>query len=317
MATTQIRGDVQIKSATVKTAQLNIDADFNIQSHKLTSVTDPSNPQDAATKNYVDTQLASVASSGHVVRAATTANITLSGTQTIDGVSLSVADRVLVKNQSTGANNGLYAVASGAWTRVLDFDAWAEVPGAIVSVEEGTTNADTVWLSTADLDGTLGSTSITFVQLPGPSDILAGSGLTRSGQTINVGANADSSIQVNADDIQVKRDGAGAIGVSASGIAVNVDTTTIEISSNALRVKPSVYQKIADIITRETPSGSINGSNTTFTLANTPVSGSEQVYLNGILQEPGAGNDYTISGGTITYLTAPISGDRLRVSYLR
>lgn len=75
------------------------------------------------------------------------------------------------------------------------------------------------------------------------------------------------------------------------------------------------YMAPSDFVVRETPTGTINGSNTTFTLANTPLVGTEQVFLNGILQEPGAGNDYTISGVTITYLTAPVSGDRLRVSY--
>lgn len=71
----------------------------------------------------------------------------------------------------------------------------------------------------------------------------------------------------------------------------------------------------SNFVDKEIPSGSINGSNTAFTLANTPVSGSEHVYLNGILQESGAGNDYTISGTTITMATAPLSGEKLRVSY--
>lgn len=75
------------------------------------------------------------------------------------------------------------------------------------------------------------------------------------------------------------------------------------------------YLAPSNFVTRETPSGSVNGSNVTFTLANTPVSGTEHVYLNGILQDPGAGQDYTISGSTITYLAAPISGDKIRVSY--
>ena len=70
-------------------------------------------------------------------------------------------------------------------------------------------------------------------------------------------------------------------------------------------------------VTRETPTGSVNGTNTSFALANTPVAGSESVFLNGILQEPGSGNDYTISGSTITYLTAPVTGDRIRVSYVK
>jgi hypothetical protein len=70
-------------------------------------------------------------------------------------------------------------------------------------------------------------------------------------------------------------------------------------------------------VTRETPTGLTNGSNTSFVLANTPVVGSESVFLNGILQEPGAGNDYTISGSAITYLSAPVSGDKVRVSYVK
>lgn len=71
----------------------------------------------------------------------------------------------------------------------------------------------------------------------------------------------------------------------------------------------------SNFVDKEIPSGSINGSNTSFSMANTPVSGSEHLYLNGILQESGAGNDYTISGATITMLTAPLSGEKLRVSY--
>lgn len=74
---------------------------------------------------------------------------------------------------------------------------------------------------------------------------------------------------------------------------------------------------IAKLVTRETPTGLVNGTNTSFALANTPASGTESVFLNGILQEPGSGNDYTISGSTITYLTAPVVGDRVRVSYIK
>ena len=73
----------------------------------------------------------------------------------------------------------------------------------------------------------------------------------------------------------------------------------------------------AKFVTRETPTGAVNGTNTSFVLANTPVVGSESVFLNGILQEPGVGNDYTISVATITYLTAPVTGDKVRVSYVK
>lgn len=92
---------------------------------------------------------------------ATTANITLSGEQTIDGVTTS-ASRVLVKDQSTASQNGIYVSGSGAWTRATDFDAWTELPGAVVPVEQGTVNGDRVYLCTVNAGGTIGSTSITF-----------------------------------------------------------------------------------------------------------------------------------------------------------
>jgi phage-related tail fiber protein len=98
------------------------------------------------------------------VRGATTANITLSGTQTVDGVSLGVGDRELVKNQSTGSQNGIYVVASGAWTRATDMDTSAEAPsGMAVMVQEGTANADTGWQLTTNAAITLDTTALVFV----------------------------------------------------------------------------------------------------------------------------------------------------------
>jgi hypothetical protein len=79
----------------------------------------------------------------------------------------------------------------------------------------------------------------------------------------------------------------------------------------------ATYQKQSNIVTRETPTGTINGANVTFALAATPIAGSEQIFLNGILQEAGAGNDYTIAGATITMLAAPATGDRLKANYLK
>jgi hypothetical protein len=248
------------------------------------------------------------------------ANLTLSGTQTVDGVALSAGNTILVKDQTAQSANGIYTVNAGAWTRMAAMDTWAEVPGMIVSVQEGTVNHDTVWLSTADPGGTLGTTPITFVQLPGPSDIIAGAGLTRTGQSVDVVA-ADNSMTINPDSLGVKLDPARGITVVAAGIGVNIDSATMQISGNLVGVKAGVYApagtylSAANIVTRETPTGAVNGSNVTFTLANTPTAGTEEVFLNGILQEPGAGNDYTISGATITYLAAPLTGDRLRVNY--
>lgn len=220
---------------------------------KLTNVGTPTaNTTDAATTAYVDAAIAALSAffdNKPSVRVATTAAGTLATSfangQTVDGITLATNDRILIKNQAAPAENGIYFVnAAGAPTRALDMDAWAEVPGALVAVEVGTANADTVWLSSADAGGTLNTTAITWQAIPMTAGLL---------------------------------------------------------NSN--------------FVDKETPAGTINGSNVTFTLANTPVAGSEHVYLNGVLQDVGAGNDYTISGGTITYLAAPLTGEKLRVSY--
>jgi hypothetical protein len=156
----------------------------------------------------------------------------------------------------------------------------------------------------------------------------AAGAITVSGTGLQVNLESTNpTLQIATNQLGVKLNAAGAITTGASGIGANTDNTTIEINTNALRVKPGgigetqlgagTYLRKVDKITRETPGGLVNGSNTTYTLANTPVVGSEEVFLNGLLQEPGAGNDYTISGATITYLTAPPTGDRLRVSYMK
>lgn len=99
------------------------------------------------------------------VKAATTANITLSGAQTIDGISCVAADRVLVKDQTAPAENGIYVVASGAWARATDLDVWDEFPSATVPVEQGSTQADRIYICTSDSGGTLETTAVTFTRV--------------------------------------------------------------------------------------------------------------------------------------------------------
>jgi hypothetical protein len=114
----------------------------------------------------------------------------------------------------------------------------------------------------------------------------------------------------------------GTVATATTTPAITMQTTVTGLlkgSGNALvaAVAGTDFMAPGNFVVRETPTGSINSSNVTFTLANTPVAGTEQVFLNGILQEPGAGNDYTIAGATITYLTAPATGDRLKVCYYK
>lgn len=309
-------------------------ADQSMGGNQLTNVGDPIADQDAATRAWVLTQVAGITTSAVEARMATTANVTLSGTQTVDGVAGSANDVVFVRAQTAAADNGLYSMAAGAWTRIAAADTWDELVGLLVVVREGTTYADTLHLITADTGGTLGTTAVTSVQLPSPQDILGGAGIVRTGQTFDIVA-GDDSITVNPDSVVVKRSGTGAIVLDATnGIAVAVDDSSIERSGNAIRVKAlgitnamlaggisddklvEDYLIATKYIVRETPTGAVDGVNTTYTLANTPVAGKEMVFLNGVLQEPGVGNDYTISGATITYLSAPFTGDKVRVTYV-
>ena len=132
----------------------------------VTGLGSPSSGSDAATKTYVDNLVAGL-KTRIIVRAATTANIDLTADlqngDTLDGLTLATNEKVLVKNQTDASENGIYdVVASGTATRNSDYDAIGELAGQIVVVQEGTTNADTIYLCTTDTSATLGSSNITF-----------------------------------------------------------------------------------------------------------------------------------------------------------
>lgn len=180
---------------------------------KIGEPTDSSHP---ATKAYVDSYVQGIDAKASV-RAATTTNITLSGTQTIDGVSLSVGDRVLVKNQSTASNNGIYVVASGSWTRAADANTSEELsPGTFVFVEEGTVNGDAGYVMNADAPITLGSSNITWVQFSGAGQVVAGDGLTKSNNTLNVVGTANR-IDVGADNVDIASTYVGQTSITTLG----------------------------------------------------------------------------------------------------
>jgi hypothetical protein len=160
-------------------------ADYAFGGYKITNLADPTNDQDAATKYYVDTVAQGLDVKASVL-VGTTANITLSGAQTIDGVSVVAGDRVLVKNQTTQADNGIYVAASGAWARSADANTWDELVSAYTFIEEGSTYADTGWVCTINKGGTLGTTPITWSQFSGAGTYLAGTGLTLSGNTFSI-----------------------------------------------------------------------------------------------------------------------------------
>jgi len=170
---------------------------LSLATYKITSLGTPTDATDAATKAYVD----SVTEGLHIhesARAATTANINLANAvengDTLDGIVLATGDRILVKNQTTTSENGIYVVqASGQPSRATDFDTAAEVDsGDFIFVYAGTANAGTGWVQT-NKPATIGTDPITFTQFSGAGTYLAGNGLTLTGNSfsINTGVTVD------------------------------------------------------------------------------------------------------------------------------
>jgi len=147
--------------------------------------TSPTANTDIANKFYVDS-IAQGLNPKQAVKCATTTSITLSGLQTIDTYTTLAGDRVLVKNQGTSSENGIYVASASAWTRATDMDVWAEVPGAYTVVVSGSANANTGWVSTSATTGTINVTPITFVQFSGSATYFAGTGLTLASNTFSI-----------------------------------------------------------------------------------------------------------------------------------
>jgi hypothetical protein len=363
MAQTLIRGGSQIMAGSIPasalvsglnlpTSQLQDGASFirstgtvamaaslNMGGFSITNVGIPTNGSDVASKSYVDA-LANGLSFKNAARALAASNITLSGTQTIDGVSLVAGDRVLATAQTTGSQNGLWVVAVGAWTRPADWAAASsQKEGAYVLVEpEGTTYKNSKWFCTTAINITVDTTSTAWSQDTSGTSYSNGQGLSLTGVTFAIkngnglGFDGSNNVQVVAASGGLLTVAAGGVGITASStsgqlivsngsnqpawVSASGDVTISTAGAMTVNnVAGTGFLKYGNQVNNETPTGSINGSNTSFALANAPQVNSLELFLNGMLLEPGAGNDYTISGTAITMLFAPLTGDKLRAYY--
>jgi len=191
---------------------------FNSQT--ITNVADPVNAQDAATKGFVEATSQGLDVKDSCV-AATTANITISTAlnngDTLDGVTLSTNDRVLVKDQSTASQNGIYIVGSSP-ARADDLAAGADAAGMFTFVEQGTVNADNGFVCTSNKgSAVVGTNNLTYAQFSGAGQVTAGDGLDKSGNTISADLKANGGLVIESTEIAVDLAASSITGTLAIG----------------------------------------------------------------------------------------------------
>jgi hypothetical protein len=173
-----------INSTTIGATTPSTGVFTNINTTTGQVTTTPSANTDIANKFYVDTVAQGLGPKA-ACAAATLTSITLSGLQSIDSYTTLAGDRVLVKNQSTSSENGIYIASASAWTRSTDMDVWSEVPGAYTIILNGG-QANTGWVCTATATGTIGVTAMPWVQFSGTNTYFAGTGLTLAANTFSI-----------------------------------------------------------------------------------------------------------------------------------
>jgi len=216
----------------------------------------PVGATDLTNKYYVDS-LALGLSFKNPALCATTANITLSGLQTIDGIAVTAGVRVLVKNQTNTANNGIYAAATGTWTRTTDADTWDKLVSAFLFIESGTANAGTAWYCSAQPGGTLGVTGISWNTFSFTSSYTAGTGLTLAGTQFSISNTGVTSASYGtASSVPT-------LAINAQGQVTSASNTTISIPNTQVTGLGTMSTQNANNVA--ITGGSITG---------TPISGS-------------------------------------------
>ena len=233
----------------------------DLSGNRISNLGNATAAQDAVSKAQLDAAVQGLKWK-EPVRCATTANIVLSGAQAIDGVTVAAGDRVLVKNQTTAADNGVYLAAAGAWTRSTDTDLSAEMLGASVFVSEGTAQGNQQWQLTNDAPIVVGTTALTWQQFGGGTTYTAGNGISIVGSAVSI------------DPAVVARKGSVTIGDGTATVYTvthNLNTQDVLVSVRLLSTNEEV---IADVVA--------NGVNTVqITFAVAPAAGAYRVTVLG------------------------------------
>tara|TARA_Y100001937_G_scaffold126287_1_gene195193 strand:- start:1593 stop:2900 length:1308 start_codon:yes stop_codon:yes gene_type:complete len=240
-------------------------ASVSLNSQTITNLADPVNSSDAATKSFVEATSQGLDVKNSCV-AATTANITISTAlnngDTLDGVTLSTNDRVLVKDQSTASENGIYVVGSSP-ARAADLAAGADAAGFFTFVEQGSVNADNGFVCTSNKgSAVVGTNNLTIAQFSGAGQITAGDGLDKSGNTLSLDLKSNGGLVIESTELAVdlaassitgtlaiSDGGTGATSASAARTALGlVIGTDVEPHSDKLTELATMAQNTADAL---------------------------------------------------------------------
>lgn len=291
----------------------------NIATTTGTISTAPSSPTDIANKQYVDFYAAGLSWKAPVLTA-TSGNITLSGLQTINGVTVVAGDRVLVKDQSTASQNGIYTASASAWTYAVGADDWAEYVGAIVFVASGSLNG-TAWYSTAQPGGTLGVTSLVWSNFSVASSYTAGTGLTLIGTQFSItNTGVSAATYGSASAVPV-------FAVNAQGQLTSVTNTNIAINGNQITSGTigSSYLSgsysgitglgtLGDLTVTNAIVGSITGNAATATTAGSATTATTATTATNLVGGASGNVPYQTASGTTTFLATGSNGQVLTLA---
>jgi hypothetical protein len=291
----------------------------NIATTTGTISTAPTGATDIANKQYVDFYAAGL-SWKQPALTGTSGNITLSGLQTINGVTLVAGDVVLVKNQTTSSQNGIYVASAGAWTYSPGGDTWSEYVGAIIFITNGSL-AGTAWYCTAQPGGTLGTTAMTWSNFSVASSYTAGTGLTLTGTQFsitNTGVSAAtygsaSSVPVTAFNAQGQ-----ATSVTNTSIAINGNQITSgTIDSARLSGSYSGITGLGTLVNLTVTNaivGSITGNAATATSATTAGSATTATTATNLAGGASGNVPYQTASGATTFLATGTNGQVLTLA---
>jgi len=280
------------------TKQVYADADFDFNAKRITNLATPTSGSDAVTKDYADNLLGAADALRYkgVLDCSTNPNypagnagdfykVSVSGKiGGASGLSVTAGDDLICLVDSAAA--GTHAAVGANWNQIVNSAGGGDTVGPASATDNAVARFD-------NTTGKLIQNSNVTIDDNGSVNIPSGQAYKINGAALN---------QDNVAD-----------GTTNKAFTATEKTKLAGVDANALN-KTSI---MANYICREVPTGTKNGSNTDFTLANTPVAGMEMVFVNGILMNAGAGNDYTISGAVITFLTGaiPVSTDVILVTY--